>query len=111
MIFKCKPCYNFQSIEFEYEINDDLEETEFNVGLNQMFDTFDKVLEGLKAVAPEQQGNVQHVAPKKQVIAPKRTPATPKQINYLIGLGMDEEEALSLSQEEASVKIREWSKK
>lgn len=47
MIMKCKPVYNFQSVEFDYTVNgpDDLA---------PMFELFSKIVKGLQGLAPEQ---------------------------------------------------------
>lgn len=47
MNFKCKPTYQFQSIEFDYPVNtqDDLPD---------MFSLYEKVLKGLMEIAPIQ---------------------------------------------------------
>lgn len=98
IIMKFKPVYNFQSVEFELPIDLDNLET-----LNEAFDIFDKVLTGLQAIAPEVQ-KVQQVAPKS---APKEDMATPGQINFLVGLGVPEEEARNYTKKKASMKIKE----
>ena len=98
IMMKFKPVYNFQSVEYEMLI--DLENDE---RLNEAFDLFDKVLTGLQAIAPEVQ-KVQQVAPKS---APKEDMATPGQINFLVGLGVPEEEAKSYTKKRASMKIKE----
>ena len=62
MNFKCKPVYQFQSVEFDYEVNlpEDLE---------NMFDLYQKVLKGLMDFAPEQQ----------KAVVNREPPATDKQ--------------------------------
>lgn len=62
MILKCKPVYQFQSIEFDFEVKDTND-------LSEMFDLYRRVLEGLVEIAPEQQ---------KQVVN-REPPATDKQ--------------------------------
>ena len=76
MIFKCKPVYNFQSIEFEVEIDPN----NFDQEVNTMFDMYDKVLEGLKAVAPEQPSG------KTAPIKPQEPMATDSQVKWLVSL-------------------------
>lgn len=100
LILKCKVVYNFQCIEFEKTADSDNEET-----INEVFDIFDKLLEGLMAVAPEQE-KVQATPQKKK---PKEEMATPGQINYLEGLGFPREEAIKLTKTQASIKIKEMS--
>lgn len=99
IMMKFKPVYNFQSVEYEMLI--DLENDE---SLNEAFDLFDKVLTGLQAIAPEVQ-KVQQVAPKSAT--PKEDMATPGQINFLVGLGVPEEEAKNYTKKKASMKIKE----
>ena len=99
IMMKFKPVYNFQSVEYEMLI--DLENNE---SLNEAFDLFDKVLTGLQAIAPEVQ-KVQQVASKSAT--PKEDMATPSQINFLVGLGVPEEEAKSYTKKRASMKIKE----
>ena len=48
MIMKCKPVYQFQSVEFDYNINSPAD-------LTEMFDLFNKIIKGLQEIAPEQQ--------------------------------------------------------
>ena len=48
MIMKCKPVYQFQSVEFDYNVNSAAD-------LPEMFDLFSKVIKGLQEIAPEQQ--------------------------------------------------------
>ena len=94
MLVKCKPVYNFQSVEFEMEVKNP-EDIEI------MFDMYEDMIKGLKSVAPEQPAQPK-AAPVKQ--EPK---ATPKQINCLIKLGIDEETAKRMTMSEANKKINE----
>lgn len=58
---KCKPTYQFQSIEFDYNVNgkDDLPE---------MFELYQKILKGLMEIAPiqEKQAPAEPLATDKQ---------------------------------------------
>lgn len=63
--FKCKPTYNFQSIEFEIEVTEDY--------LEPMFQLYRRVVEGLIRVTPEQ--------PKPG--QPMGKPASPKQMEIM----------------------------
>lgn len=101
ILIKCKPVYNFQSLEYEYIVDLDNEES-----FNEMFDFFDKMLTGLQAIAPEQQ-KVQAVAPKQQ--KPKEPMSTENQQNYLLGLGVPIEESKRMTKKEASNMIKELS--
>lgn len=48
MIMKCKPCYNFQSVEFDFNVVD------LDNDLPVLFELYKKVIDGLKEIAPEQ---------------------------------------------------------
>lgn len=50
MVFKCKPTYQFQSIEFEFDVK-------VSKDLDEMFDMYDRVLKGLIRISPEQSKN------------------------------------------------------
>ena len=106
MILKCKPNYNFQSVEFEYEIPDD---EPFNESVEIMFESVYKpILEGLMAIAPEQPLNKVKTITEKDL--PKQEPSEPAsdgQINYLVRLGIPRNEAKKLSKQEAWKMIQE----
>ena len=93
MIMKFKPVYNFQSVEFEMEVNGPAD-------LSNAFKWYKQILIELQKVAPEQP------APVKQV-APKEAMATDKQISTLVKLGIDEEEAKKMTTKQAYNKIKE----
>lgn len=59
--FKCKPTFNFQSIEFEIECSEDY--------LDPMFNLYRKIVEGLIRVSPDQPKNgiTQKPASEKQL--------------------------------------------
>lgn len=97
MIIKCKPVYDFQSVEFEYVVDLDDPQT-----IEDMFTFYDTIIEGLKNVAPEQP-NQKVVQPKK----PQADRATEGQIKCLVGLGYSREEAANMSKTVASIKIKE----
>lgn len=101
MIIKCKPVWNFQSLEYEMDV--DLENEE---SINQVFDIYDKMLTGLQAIAPEQT-KVQQVAPKSAT--PKEPMSTENQQNYLLGLGVPIKESKKMTKKEASNMIKELS--
>lgn len=63
IILKCKPTYNFQSIEFEWELDNDIDE---------MFEFYKIVVDGLREIAPAQ--------PCERVSG---EPATTKQLEIL----------------------------
>lgn len=64
MVFKCKPTYQFQSIEFEFDVK-------ISKDLDEMFDMYDRVLKGLIRISPEQS--------KNQTVVSKEPLATPGQ--------------------------------
>lgn len=66
---KCKPTYQFQSIEFDYYVDDNCGPvTEQDI--KDMFELYQKVLKGLMEIAPIQE---------KQAQLPKDPPATQRQ--------------------------------
>lgn len=82
MIFKCKPVFNFQSIEFEYEI--DINSETYDEELAQMFCIYADMLSGLKNIAPEQgKVNTPNIGSK-----PKEELASDAQKNLLKKLGL-----------------------
>lgn len=50
MVFKCKPVWLFQSIEFDWDVKSPKD-------LDEMFSMYDKVLKELIRIAPEQTKN------------------------------------------------------
>ena len=101
MIIKCKPVWNFQSLEYEMEIDVNDEES-----LNYLFSTYDKILKGLQEISPEQ-AQIKVVGNK--VAKPKEPMSTGNQQNYLLGLGVPIEESVKMTKKEASAKIKELS--
>lgn len=57
MIVKCKPVWQFQSCEFEFDING-------KEDLPKLFDTYSEILNGLMLIAPEQKKEVIQTKPK-----------------------------------------------
>ena len=51
MLMKCKPTYQFQSIEFDYTVNNDED-------IDKMFAKYTRVLKGLMEIAPIQEKQV-----------------------------------------------------
>lgn len=103
MIIKCKPVWNFQSLEYEMEIDVNDEKS-----LNDLFSTYDKILKGLQEISPEQQ-KVQQVSHKSAAKSTKEPMSTENQQNYLLGLGVPIEESVKMTKKEASAKIKELS--
>lgn len=96
MLMKCKVVYNFQSIEFDYEISED--EEKYYDDMDNMMDIYEDLIERLKDIAPEQ--------PKVQQVAPKEAMASDKQIACLVKLGVDEKEAKKMTAKQAFSKIK-----
>jgi len=92
MIIKFKPVYNFQSVEFEAEINSPED-------LDKAFNSYKICLEKLQQIAPEQ--------PAQPKAAPKEPMATEKQKALLIKLGLDEKEVNKMTTKQAYMKIKE----
>ena len=101
IITTCKVVYDFQSIEFQWTIEDEEDRTE-------LFYEFKRILEGLKEIAdetPNPNKNAKNSTPKE----PKEEKITVGQLNYLVGLGFPENEAKKLTKKQASCKIKELS--
>lgn len=102
MLVKCKPVYNFQSVEFEMEIdpNNELE-------IINLFNVYNTMLAYMKNIAPEQE-KISTFSPKPK---PKPKPfvkmISQAQRNWLINLGVEEEDLEDLTYEEASNMIKE----
>ncbi|MBO7692357.1 MAG: hypothetical protein J6T10_06950 [Methanobrevibacter sp.] len=101
MIVKCKPVYNFQSVEFEYEL-DPKNENE----IIEMFTVYRNILLYMKNVAPEQEKISTFSKPKPKPKPPVRM-MSQAQRNWLINLGVDEEDLEDLTYDEASDMIKE----
>ena len=84
-IMKCKPVYNFQSVEFDFEL--DYDKDKYDDSIEEMFDLYEDIVEHLKEVAPEQP-KVQSVAPKSTKKNYNEEPATLGQKNYLRANGI-----------------------
>lgn len=101
MLLKCKPVYNFQSIEFEMDI--DITDAS---DLNAVFNLYFNILEGLKKIAPEQPALAKPVAPKKE---PKKELLTLGQKNFLTSLGIPFDD--TTTKEEANELIKKATRK
>lgn len=101
MIVKCKPTYNFQVVEFEYEVNDDKD-------LNEMFEWYAKMIQCMINVSPDQP-DMKKIKTVTKEDLPKvdNEPASPNQIKYLVQLGVSREEAKVMTKTEAWKKIQE----
>lgn len=74
MTFKCKPTYEFQSVEFEWEANNDEQ-------LDRMFELYEHIVNKLQEIAPKQ-------TPTKVMKEPAQKMASEKQLNYMDYLGI-----------------------
>lgn len=92
MLMKFKPVYNFQSVEFETEINNPED-------LEKAFNSYKICLEKLQQIAPEQ--------PAQPKSAPKEPMASEKQKALLIKLGLNEYEVNKMTAKQAYMKIKE----
>ena len=98
MNVKCKVVYDFQSLEFDYEVNN--EEDKRN-----MFALYRELLEGLKQLGDEIPNPNKNA--KKQPV--KEEMATAGQIKFLVNMGFSEEEAKRMTKKQAWEKIKELS--
>ena len=83
--FKCKPTYNFQSVEFEIELTDN--------NLEPMFSLYRRIVEGLIKVSPDQ--------PKNGTTA---QPASSKQIEIMDKFHIPYQPGISYEQADAKIK-------
>lgn len=100
MVLKGKVVYDFQSVEFEEDVKSIVEYQTF-------FQRFEEILKSLKEIAdktPNPSGKGQKQAVNNVKKEPK---ASPRQIRWLINLGVDEEEAKQMTTSEASDLIKE----
>ena len=93
MNMKFKPVYNFQSVEFEMEIENEQD-------LDKSKRLYKAILEMLQEVAVDQPAQVKQVTPKEPM-------ATDKQVATLIKLGVAESEARKMTCKQAVGKIKE----
>ena len=98
MNVKCKVVYDFQSLEFDYEVNN--EEDKRN-----MFALYRELLEGLKQLGDEIPNPNKNA--KKQPV--KEEMATAGQVKFLVNMGFSEEEAKRMTKKQAWEKIKELS--
>lgn len=98
MNVKCKVVYDFQSLEFDYEVKD--EEDKRN-----MFALYKELLEGLKQLGDEIPNPNKNA--KKQPV--KEDMATAGQVKFLVNMGFSEEEAKRMTKKQAWEKIKELS--
>lgn len=98
MNVKCKVVYDFQSLEFDYEVNNAEDKRE-------MFALYRSLLEGLKQLGDEIPNPNKNA--KKQPV--KEEMATAGQVKFLINMGFSEEEAKRMTKKQAWEKIKELS--
>ena len=87
--FKCKPCYNFQSVEFEYTIDTPEE-------IDTMMNIYNMILQNLISIAPNQEAKEPEV---------KEEPASEKQLELMKKLKITAPE--NCTKEQARVLIAE----
>lgn len=100
MVLKAKVVYDFQSVEFE-------ENVEKPVDFETFFKRFEAILKDLSEIAskyPQPSKTPQKMANNNAKKEPK---ASPMQIRWLKNLGVDEEEARQMTTTEASDLIKE----
>lgn len=95
MIMKCKPTFQFQSIEFDYEIDDTCEAVA-EQDVKDMFKLYDKILKGLMAISPVQDQRTP--APKIQ-----DPPATQRQKDTMDLYGIDYPDNITSKQAQALI--------
>lgn len=98
MNVKCKVVYDFQSLEFDYEVNSAED-------IREMFALYRSLLEGLKQLGDEIPNPNKNA--KKQPV--KEDMATAGQIKFLVGMGFEEEDVKKMTKKEAWAKIKELS--
>lgn len=98
MNVKCKVVYDFQSLEFDYEVNNAEDKKD-------MFALYRSLLEGLKQLGDEIPNPNKNA--KKQPV--KEDMATAGQVKFLINMGFSEEEAKRMTKKQAWEKIKELS--
>ena len=98
MNVKCKVVYDFQSLEFDYEVNSAGDKKD-------MFALYKSLLEGLKQLGDEIPNPNKNS--KKQPV--KEDMATAGQVKFLINMGFSEEEAKRMTKKQAWEKIKELS--
>ena len=97
MVLKGKVVYDFQSVEFEEDVKD----------LDLFFERFETILKGLSKVANKYPQPSKTPQKMDKTAVKKEPKASPKQIRWLINLGVDEEEAKQMTTSEASDLIKE----
>ena len=98
MNVKCKVVYDFQSLEFDYEVNNAEDK-------RNMFGLYRELLEGLKQLGDEIPNPNKNA--KKQPV--KEEMATAGQVKFLVNMGFSEEEAKRMTKKQAWEKIKELS--
>lgn len=97
MVLKGKVVYDFQSVEFEEDVKD----------LELFFGRFEAILKGLSQVASKYSQPTKTPQKSDKTAVKKEPKASPRQIRWLINLGVDEEEAKQMTTSEASDLIKE----
>lgn len=100
MVLKGKVVYDFQSVEFEEEVNIAEDEKFF-------FIRFESILKSLSEIANKYPQPSKTPQKSDKTAVKKEPKASPRQIRWLINLGVDEEEAKQMTTSEASDLIKE----
>lgn len=90
---RCKPTFNFQSIEFEYDVEENNSES-----ITNCMKIYKELIDALIAVAPEQE------SVKKPVRKIVSEPATEKQIAIMEKFGIKFKDTISKSEAQALIK-------
>lgn len=99
MVLKAKVVYDFQSIEFEWDTD--------NEDYGDFKRRFETILRDLSEIANKYPQPSKTPQKSDKNNAKKEPKASPNQIRWLINLGVDEEEARSMTTTEASSLIKE----
>lgn len=87
MLCKFKPVWQFQSVEFDYEVNN-------SEDLQKALGWFAEILEGLQAIAPEQQKQYSSAAIKRPASQGQLQTLRKYRIPFKPNLSYDEADAL-----------------
>ena len=99
MILKCKPVYQFQSIEFDYEITDKRD-------LPKLFDLYTEVLNGLMLIAPDQKKDLNQQTVKVVKLASEKQREIMRKFDIPFTLETTSEEAQKLIQESVTKAVK-----
>ena len=106
MKLKCKPTYNYQTIEFEYEIDDKTFE-----GIDRCMELYGLLIQKMIFIAPDQP-TMSKIKTITNEDLPKvdDEPASEGQIKFLTNLGLSKEQAKKMTKKQAWEYIKEHKK-